>query len=130
MKYKVAITNRRKEILREEFFDTELAAHQHFEKIEKIRRPLSYQGYDMNLGEFSGDDSIGSVMVIVSDPKAKKVYIRREKYRYENNVLASVLVRDNETLRSCDRICDLCGGKVDKEDKFIDEEHCENCGWS
>ena len=84
MKYKVAITNRRKEIVREEFFDTELAAHEHFEEIEKIRRPLSYHKHEMNLAEFPGDDSIGSVMVIVSDPKAKKVYIRREKYRYQN----------------------------------------------
>jgi hypothetical protein len=25
--------------------------------------------------------------------------------------------------------CEMCGGKIDKEDKFTDEKHCENCGW-
>lgn len=25
--------------------------------------------------------------------------------------------------------CEMCGGNIDKEDKFTDEKHCENCGW-
>lgn len=25
--------------------------------------------------------------------------------------------------------CEMCGGKIDKEDRFTDEKHCENCGW-
>ena len=25
--------------------------------------------------------------------------------------------------------CEMCGGKIVKEDKFTDEKYCENCGW-
>jgi hypothetical protein len=47
-----------------------------------------------------------------------------------NNVLAAVLIQENETVVKVNRECDLCGGKVDKYDKFTEEEHCQNCGWS
>jgi hypothetical protein len=25
--------------------------------------------------------------------------------------------------------CEMCGGKINQEDKFTDEKHCEKCGW-
>lgn len=25
--------------------------------------------------------------------------------------------------------CEVCNGKIDKEDKFTEEKHCVNCGW-
>lgn len=31
--------------------------------------------------------------------------------------------------RSKQLVCEICGGNIDKEDKFTDEKHCENCGW-
>lgn len=47
-----------------------------------------------------------------------------------NNVLVAVLIRENETVVKVNRDCELCGGLVDKYDKFTEEEHCKNCGWS
>lgn len=39
------------------------------------------------------------------------------------------IILQNETIIKVDRICQTCGGKIDKYDKFTEEEHCENCGW-
>lgn len=47
-----------------------------------------------------------------------------------NNVLVAVLIRENRTVVRVNRECELCGGVVDKYDKFTEEEHCQNCGWS
>ena len=47
-----------------------------------------------------------------------------------NRLLAFVLIQDNVTVVKVNRECDLCGDKVDKYDKFTEEEHCQNCGWS
>jgi hypothetical protein len=55
---------------------------------------------------------------------------KHEPPTYANNVLAAVLIQENETVVKVNRECDLCGGKVDKYDKFTEEEHCQNCGWS
>lgn len=38
--------------------------------------------------------------------------------------------QENETVVKVNRECELCCGVVDKYDKFTEEEHCENCGWS
>lgn len=35
----------------------------------------------------------------------------------------------NIIVRSEQLPCEMCGGKIDKEDKFTDEKKCENCGW-
>ena len=61
--------------------------------------------------------------------------MQKDNLKYEtptdaNNVLAAVLIQENETVVKVNRECDLCGGKVDKYDKFTEEEHCQNCGWS
>lgn len=47
-----------------------------------------------------------------------------------NNVLAAVLIIENKTVVEVNKECDLCGGSVDKYDKFTEEKHCQNCGWS
>ena len=47
-----------------------------------------------------------------------------------NNVSAAVLIIENKTVVKVNKKCDLCGGSVDKYDKFTEEEHCQNCGWS
>jgi tRNA U54 and U55 pseudouridine synthase Pus10 len=57
-------------------------------------------------------------------------YKKHETPTDANNVLAAVLIRENETVEKANQECDLCGGQVDKYDKFTEEEHCQNCGWS
>jgi hypothetical protein len=60
----------------------------------------------------------------------QKDNLKHETTTDANNVLAAVLIQENETVVKVNRECDLCGGKVDKYDKFTEEEHCQNCGWS
>jgi hypothetical protein len=60
----------------------------------------------------------------------QKDNLKHETPTDANNVLAAVLIQENETVVKVNRECDLCGGKVDKYDKFTEEEHCQNCGWS
>jgi tRNA U54 and U55 pseudouridine synthase Pus10 len=59
-----------------------------------------------------------------------KTSTNHEKGNDANRLLAAVLIQENETVVRVNRECDLCGGKVDKYDKFTEEEHCQNCGWS
>lgn len=40
-----------------------------------------------------------------------------------------VFVLSNVVGQSDQLDCEMCGGRIDKEDKFTDEKHCENCGW-
>lgn len=61
--------------------------------------------------------------------------MQKDNFKHEtptdaNNVLAAVLIKENETVVKTNRECELCGGKVDKYDNFTEEEHCQNCGWS
>jgi hypothetical protein len=60
----------------------------------------------------------------------QKDNLKHETPTDANNVLAAVLIQENKTVVRVNRECDLCGGKVDKYDKFTEEEHCQNCGWS
>lgn len=60
----------------------------------------------------------------------QKDNLKHETPTDANNVLAAVFIQENETVVKVNRECDLCGGKVDKYDKFTEEEHCQNCGWS
>jgi hypothetical protein len=60
----------------------------------------------------------------------QKDNLKHENPTDANNVLAAVLIQENEKVVKVNRECDLCGGKVDKYDKFTEEEHCQNCGWA
>ena len=60
----------------------------------------------------------------------QKDNLKHETPTDANNVLAAVLIIENETVVKVNKKCDLCGGSVDKYDKFTEEEHCSNCGWS
>lgn len=62
--------------------------------------------------------------------KEQNSQITTEARNDGNTVLAAVLIQENETVIKTNRQCELCGGKVDKYDKFTEEEHCQNCGWS
>lgn len=64
--------------LREEFF-TELAAHQHFERLESIKHPATYKGYSMNLSEWNNAGTVGYVRVVVINHHGE--LIRRELFR-------------------------------------------------
>ena len=48
------------------------------------------------------------------------------------SILAAYII-ENKALHLPDvgrtLVCELCNGKIDREDKFTEEKHCENCGW-
>ncbi|MCA9357496.1 hypothetical protein KC872_04760 [Candidatus Kaiserbacteria bacterium] len=55
--------------------------------------------------------------------KAQEDYIDYLEQQVKN-------LRSGDVVRRSEQLtCEMCGGKIDREDKFTDERHCENCGW-
>lgn len=79
------ITKESGEVIHSEEFNHEVAAHDKFEELEKIKSPLTYLTYTMNLSEYyTAGGTIGSVRVVaLIDDKSgmRRRYERRELYR-------------------------------------------------
>lgn len=58
----------------------EKAAHEAFERLERIKNPGTYKKLVMNLSEWDDERTIGAVRVVALDEKGKR-YVRRELYR-------------------------------------------------
>ena len=89
LKYKILITNRKNEVLREEIFHTQDELFGQIEKLDKIKSPDKYLNYDMNLSAFQNidpdnDTMIGSVRAIIINPQKKRLTEVSKLYRHIN----------------------------------------------
>jgi hypothetical protein len=79
MAARIEITKESGEVAFTKRFPTEELAHDHFDSMEKIRSPHTYEQFTMNCSEFSTGGNIGSIRLIAEI--GDNDYIRRELYR-------------------------------------------------
>lgn len=76
----VEITKLSGEVIFEKKFTEEINAHNFFEELEKLKSPITFETFTMNLSEWNDARTIGTVRVVALDDKQNR-FVRRELYR-------------------------------------------------
>ena len=77
-KFSVEITSESGNIIDLQFFEYEITAQHHFDKLAEIRYPNTYKNLTMNCSEYP-ENRIGSLILIAENKHGQ--FCRRELYR-------------------------------------------------
>lgn len=121
--------------------DTEIRAPFTQEQVDQINRsqsggmhpftccsPEEIQGCTRASGETQGILSCGTEGLVCPCGEYRQEWVHRRMT--ETPAIKSEPILDNETVVGYEGTCEACGGAIDKYDKFTEEMHCTNCGWT